>query len=325
MFLTNEKYRQIINPSASFDIAVLADNLNRAVNNFILPYLGQAQLESLKTKYDGNTLNPTETKLLEIVQRLQAHAARYYNVDFEQVTENNHAMTIINSGTELSPKLWQVNNIKENIYQHIYEIVEQLLHFLETNKASFPLWTASEQYTWLKNTLLQSATEFDKIIHINKSRLLFNKLKNLIYQSEISMITEITGIALYQQILLQTNSNSLTADNKTVTDLCKFATAFTVFADALETLPIVVGANGVYKLSQTQEQSSGNIRNPSDLHTIGIAITNYKTKAADYKDKLAKYLFANADTYPLYKSSTAYTSLKNQITVNCKTDKVVSF
>lgn len=325
MFLNETQFRKKINTAASIKLSIMEDKLEQAIELFILPYLGQYQLLSLKNSYDTSVFTVLETELLDVVQRIQAYGAYYLYLDFSQLTQSNSGLKNVNArDKEEGAKLWQMTGIKENLYQTIHNSIEKLLSFLEENHTSFPLWTSSEAYSVLTENILQNATQFNKIINIESSRLLFAKLKNLINEIETMAITEITGTELYTEIVTQSRRHTLTNNNKLLVPMIKNATAFTAFADALETLPIVISGNGAYKLSQNAIQAQTE-RTAADLQTIGIALNNYRTKGKNYMQKLSDYLAKNADSYPLYKASAAYTSSENQITLNNINDKVVSF
>jgi hypothetical protein len=325
MFLNEDQFRKRISTAASIKLDIMQDKLPLAIDDFLLPYLGKAQLLNLKNSYDTNVFTALETELLDVVQRIQAYGAYYLYLDFSQLTQSNSGLKNVNvTNKEEGAKLWQMTGIKENLYQTIHNSIEKLLSFLEENHTSFPLWTSSEAYSVLTENILQNATQFNKIINIESSRLLFAKLKNLINEIETMAITEITGLELYTEIVTQSRSHTLTNNNKLLVPMIKNATAFTAFADALETLPIVISGNGAYKLSQNAIQAQTE-RTAADLQSIGIALNNYRTKGKNYMQKLSDYLCKNADTYPLYKASAAYTSSENQIQLNDSVSKVVSF
>ena len=118
MFLNETQFRKKINTAASIKLSIMEDKLEQAIELFILPYLGQYQLLSLKNSYDNNVFTALETELLDVVQRIQANAAYYLFIDLNQVVISNSGIHRNVAGDKQETAYrYQIEAIKANLYE----------------------------------------------------------------------------------------------------------------------------------------------------------------------------------------------------------------
>ena len=124
---------------------------------------------------------------------------------------------------------------------------------------------------------------------------------------QVENIEPILGKDLYNEIVTQNNSNTLSANNQTLLNsYIKPALAFFVARDILLHLAIRVTNKGVMINNGTESS-------PASREDRALLIERYKEQAESMSGKIFKYLEDNQTLYPLYFSVRKNTSFKGGI------------
>lgn len=169
-----------------------------------------------------------------------------------------------------------------------WDSIETLLRFLEANKTDYPEWVSSTAYTLAIRNLVNSAEEFDRIININKSRLYFSRVRNLLDDADNLHIKKAISAELFAVIISQLKSGTITDAINTILPDLKRAEVFYAAIDSLD------------------RSKYDGVGVQVNLQFMQRDIDNYKLKAEQYLGMVREVLDLNPDNYPEYRDSDQY-------------------
>ncbi len=216
----------------------------------------------------------------------------------------------------------QEENLRNTFKLQGYNRLDICLDFLEKNKTDYPTWTDSEAYTLMKRNFINSTEEFSTIYNINKSRLMFLKLRNHQTIAEDFDVLPLIGRPFFDELKEQVVDDNLTPENEKFLQILKKAVAFnTIKRGGVELLAEL----NEYGLFQTQLQdNAANFKTKTaaeeDLYNRIIGRAN--AYAVTYLKSCESFLKENIDNYPTYANSSAYNDGKSAFDIE-GTDKVV--
>ncbi|MEG1585990.1 MAG: DUF6712 family protein [Bacteroidales bacterium] len=183
---TNEELMAFI-PGHLDDIEVVRSFIETGEQSFIMPVLGHQLYKDLVDEYanfdDGKCNTDSDWKELLIrVQRALANYAYYKAIPKLNVTfvSGGGAAVMVSDRAQIASKD-RVNDVKTSVYDDAHEGIDLLIELLEADAASESpkfkdMWMESRWCTLNANTLIRTATEFDRFVHIGASRVRFNAL-----------------------------------------------------------------------------------------------------------------------------------------------------
>jgi len=263
-------------------------------------------------------------KAISLVKKSLAFTMYFKGYDMLNVVFSNQGVHRIETEDGGKKALFQrqEENLKDNFKIHGYNKLDKFLTYLEENKASFPTWTASSEYTLAKRNFINSTDEFNSYFNINSSRLVFLKLRNFQKIAEDFTILPLIGRAFFDELKTQIASDTLTAWNTAFLNFLKPAVAHATIYHGNVNLINTLTDFGIVKFEnetnarnfKTRKQTSDN-----DLHTL---IANAKNTSNNYINICAAYLKENINEFPTYSASSAYDADANLYDRPEGTDKI---
>jgi len=260
---------------------------------YIVKYLGQDQFDELQVYYDLElTNNPALNALLEHTQRaltkfLLKHASAFIDIEISE-----GGFTVNDTQTASPASQARVEKLMKVTYMQGWGSLEIMLKYLETNVSDFPLWAASNAYTLTKSTLIQSAGEFDKFYTISESRLWFFNAKSIIKDVDQSEVISRISQALYDTLLAEINSGSVSTANQAILPNIQRAIAHYTYA-----------RNSVINKGEKLYSKSKPVESQDNLVVDADKIMRMATF---YMNNTMNTITNNIDDYPDYKNSDLY-------------------
>lgn len=193
--------------------------LEAAEQRILAPILGTPLYHFLQQEYEAKdkASNEHSKDLLERAQAVIILFGIYGALPALNVTINKSgSLTVtINSNTVAASKD-RTDKLIESTYTHANDAVEQLLLYLEKNSSYFvdsetneELWKQSERYWQKTGCLIFTATEFNDIVFIDNSRILFNRIYPSIRLMERVKLRPAFGAELIRAIITRKMNNQL--------------------------------------------------------------------------------------------------------------------
>lgn len=284
---------------------------------FLIPEIGQVAYDDLHTKYSNNTLDANHTKLLKLCQRAVAYYATLLFIPVGQLQLSDSGIRIQVDEHFKQAFDWQVDNLEESCRNAGDNCIEQLLAFLETNKATFTVWAGSPAYTQFKEWFVNSADLLNSLVSVQIPRRIFRRVLPEIRKVQENHVYTTVCKELYDELKTQWTGNTLSNANKELMKFIQPAIAHIAIAKSVSALSVrltdlgvSVGTNSIMK--QT-------IRSAADDSARAHFLRDKMDDGLDYIKQLQQYLYDHADDYPLFKNSSCYveervTSINNDET-----------
>lgn len=196
-------FRKYCSVNTGFELSLVENDFTNAFYRFVLPYLSQAQYDASKT--NANALH------VELMRHVKSAIANLGMMLYFPVLKVNITTAGIQSGVPREKQLNQAD--KDDLFRHLqdtgFQAIEQMLLFLETNKATFTPWAPVS--TELNKVFLRNATEFNNFLNINSSRRFFLTMSWSIDNIEQNIIEPLLPDNLYSNLHTALAANTLSA------------------------------------------------------------------------------------------------------------------
>jgi hypothetical protein len=289
----------------------LAPSLATIEDSVIADIIGTAQLADLQAAYAASIADPGPVPLSDRNMKLWTAINKVLVplaiIDFinNTMASTSAAGTGESSASGMaSARMWVTVQKKENLQRTAQRAIDNLYVFLETNKADYELWTASDQYTEFKELLVQTTKQFNDIVEIGGSRKLFLRLRASISEVEKMFIIPLIGQPFYDALITALKG---TPDANQIAAVKALREAIIRLSMSRTPLPLMFDEHGVYYISSDATNTGEAIsRNPSRNAVNEQTMDAYKLQlmltGQGFLAQAKKYLNATAsDTiFPEY-------------------------
>lgn len=217
--------------------------LEAAEKRILIPILGTPLYQFLEEEYRADTpTNEHSEELLKHAQAVIILFGIYGALPALNVTINKSGgLTVtVNSNTVAASKD-RTEKLIEATYSHANDAVEQLLLYLEKNSQYFldsegkeELWRQSERYWQKTGCLIFTATEFNDIVYIENSRIMFNRIYPSIRLMERIKLRPAFGAELIRTIITRKMNNELKGHDKELLEHMQTALALLTVSQSEE-------------------------------------------------------------------------------------------
>lgn len=197
--------------------------LNAAERTHLLPVLGLPLYRFLLSEYekDEKYTNEHTPELLERSQAVVILFGIYGALPALNVTINTSGGLTVGSSSNMTPASKdRSDKLIESTFTHANDAVEQLLLYLEDNSTYFTdkegneLWKQSESYWRKTGCLIFTAREFNEIVNIDNSRILFNRIYPAMRLMERTKLRPAFGMKTIVQLINRKMDKKLTDTDK---------------------------------------------------------------------------------------------------------------
>lgn len=305
-----------VNKSATYDL--LKPHILNASRKFLKPLLGKDQFDQLIAAHDALTETPEELDLLEYAQRLSAYymqvlalptmLVHFSDIGIQEQTSHD--------GSNNGPRLWVYNELMASALKAAGEAAEDLLQFLEENAVDYPLWTASDAYSFSHELFINSATEMGRYIETRGNYALWLSVRKYITNfSEPDWILPAVCQAQFDELKTQISANTVSANNAALIAKIKPVVAFSSFYEASKFINIIATPEGL-RMANTGVPSTGRTDTKADLEQMEQFRRTCKEKADSKYTQLKQFIIDNISDYPLIEASDCYTVTKCTTPIN---------
>ncbi|UZR93138.1 DUF6712 family protein [Chondrinema litorale] len=164
-----------------------------------------AELDAIETP-EGK-----EVKLLELLRQSVADYAYSLWARMHAVQNSNSGIAVVRTDRTAPVSDAKLEGIIADKLKSSHQFMELALKYLEKNADDFEAWKNSSAYTIRKELFISSVDEFDRFCYIERSRIIFMKLRHLILQGEDELIKPELGDDLYNVIKAEYQADNLKA------------------------------------------------------------------------------------------------------------------
>lgn len=287
----------------------------------VLPYVFDAETKYLK-KYLGSTLYPALVAyvkngasgdddydaLLPYAEMASSRFTLFVASPFLDINLGDTGFTTSSNQNFVPASANRVSKFDNNLLALAYENIEQMLIFLEENQDNYPLWVNSDAYTYATSNFIRTAIEFDGLVPITVSRLLFYHLKPIMDYIEKFNVETIISSDLASEIRQQIVDDNVSDANQKLLDNIRPAIAYLAISD------VGIAKAGAKETSFTLALG--------DAERLAFA-----KKGQYHIMEIQKMLDENPDDYPLFTASDLYNEDKtsNDMYEIQEDDKVLGF
>lgn len=281
---------QFVPVSSGLSDEQIKPSLTSTFDMFVLPLLGQSLAEEIVCIQDNEQPSEEQNKVLQICRRAVANLAFWYNFTELNIRITDQGFQRQEGDTFKSLYKYQEDDLKDRFKNKGFNAIDDLLSFLESHQDLFPDYRKSPAYTDKKTSLVRSAGEVDGIYFINRSQLVFLRLKPLIKNNVITRLPSVIGKQLHAKVM-QSLSGEVPQDfdfEKLRLKILPFIVLCAV-SDLIESTGSLTD-RGLYYTSVLA--SSGNTfeTRPLELEQRNLLLNQIRQTALAYRQQLVAYL-----------------------------------
>ena len=195
--------------TSSLSFESVEASLNNAWQLFIIPLLGDELSADIDSYYDNPSATPEQQHLLQLCQRAIANLAFWY--DFTELNMRISDQGFQRQESEGSFKQaykYQEDNLRNNFRNKGFNTLDTIIDYLLQHTADFPHFEQSPIFDEQKKSLVRNAAEVNEVYFINKSHLVFLRLKPMFNNVEHNRLRPLIGDKMYSKLLACMQQNA---------------------------------------------------------------------------------------------------------------------
>lgn len=311
LFKTTAEIQLFIPVVGTTDFATMLPFINQAERDFIIPYVSQTEYDALSAAYNAAVpaLTPVQTQLLARIQAALSQYFFYLWIPTAQLSIGDNGIRIATTDSLKTAFQWQIDALQVSVLKAAGSAMEDLLSYMEANKASYALWVASASYTVFKECFITTTAKFTELFSpIGNSRLNFLMLRSSMKKAQEFGIQSLIGSAYYTELQTQHKANTLTPANLLVVDLIQKALAPLTMVRAISEFSISIDERGILNFNNTGSSQVLNQKQPAKDSMIFKLENRAIDDAKAYMQMIKDFLQANIVNYATYAASDSYNS-----------------
>lgn len=327
LFKTIEEFLEYVPVNNSLKLKTITPDIKRVERKFLKPYLGTAQYEALNTAYNSVSpvITPHQEALLKYAQEAVALFTISQALPILQIQVSDAGLKSHTSDTEKDTAQWKVDALSEEYcLKQGWETLDEMMKFLQTNAANYPLWTAdTTASTIAKQFIINTSTEFNKYYWINDSPLTYKALEPSMRNALLFDFNSSPGADMMTRIMAEILSGTISAHVEALMKWLKPMFAHAVIARGIKELYITVRPDGVFLNNYKTTDSQNNRERLAVTQAQAQYAAEAYTQVCSYGNAMLEFLQANATSsvYPEFFNSTLYVPAEEEDTLsflNCE-------
>lgn len=149
--------------------------------------ISDAMWDKMLLHYNSGDYGKTDTeeqirlnKLVDLTRIPFANFAIFHHFIWLTINVKDNSVTVVKSDSETTAYKYQTDEAKQKLLQTAWLGINNLIDFLDTEKANFSDWTDSDQYKELQEIIFDDHKDFNKNYGIDKSALFYIKVRSII-------------------------------------------------------------------------------------------------------------------------------------------------
>ena len=285
--------------NVSLDLEDLGPNILVAAENHLIPKLGDDLWNNLVDTFAAPNAN--NLALLPFVQRPLAMLSMYEYMNVGGFQVSGRGFHRVETDDLKTTFKYQENNYRDYMLHNGYEAIERLLKTLEANSANYPLWTAAPESKRNREGFINYTAELRLLLSQRINRYVFEILRPILLEVETFAIVPTIGEDFYSELKTAIDSKNVSEDQQTVIYLIQRAIAHFAKEEAIRRHLVRMKGDAI--VVQEKLEPQGLVREGApDGGKLRIALRHHNEFANRHISNLKRFLDANWDTYPIYKT-----------------------
>lgn len=316
-----EEIQKLLPIGAGNDYNRVKPHLTNSETAYIKPLLGTEMYDELCEFYESYPYDsPTDVQviveqLLLKIQHSIVHLAYYIGFDFLNASVSDMGFSRVESTTTKSLFKYQEDHLRDYFKSSGFNMLDEALLYMEENIGSFTEWSASSTYTVFKSAFIPTASAFNAIYFINKSRLTFLRLQTHIKFVEETVIKPLLGVTTYDEIKTDMTESSIPAKTVAVLPYIRTPLAYLAVALLMEESGADLSDKGLYFESTIANSPDNRNIAPATSERIAMLAARARTQGNSYLEMLKTYMADNIADW------TSFTDVSGYILNRDNTDK----
>ncbi|MES2590904.1 MAG: DUF6712 family protein [Bacteroidota bacterium] len=293
------------------DFDSLLPFINEAERDYIIPKISQTQYNDLSVAYNVATpsLTGPQTQLLARCRAALSQYFFYLWIPTGQLSIGDNGIRIAVTDTLKTAFPWQIDNLERSVMKSAGRAMDHLLEYMEANKSSYALWTASSSYTEFKECFITTTKRFTALYGpLGNSHLNFLAIRSAMLKAQDFDIAPEIGEAFYNELMVQHIAGTVSPQNAFVIERIQKALAPLTMKRAITEMSVTIDERGILNFDNTTGGQTVNSKMPAKDPMILKLETACEVDGRAYIQKLKDFLKANISTYTTYANSSAYDS-----------------
>lgn len=294
----------------SLEITSLDSSLLVALQQHLRPWLGSDFTTELLDAWaasiledDPVPLSAEQTALLPYIQRPLAMLAMYEYAKIGSIQFGENGIFRIEGENMKGAYKYQENQYKEAMLHNGYEAIEDMLIFLNTNRADYTTWDVSDEAARSRELFINTAAEFRLAYSKHITRYTFEMLRGIVEDVQLFAIRPLIGEDEYEALKTAiAGTDPLTAPQKALLKVIQKAVAAFTVKEAVQKMWLRIEGNKLVQ-SEHLEPQSYEKDSPPGANVISLQLYQQDVWANRLLSNITRVLEATPDDYPLY---TAY-------------------
>ncbi|MGB1317303.1 MAG: DUF6712 family protein, partial [Flavobacteriales bacterium] len=270
----------------SIPYELLHGSLRIAERKYLKPILDTAEYANQVAAAGSATGN--DLALYNEIKDALANIVVYLAVPKFDTNMTSHGFTVKKTETEAPASQARVQNFRLSCLHDAMIGFDELLTFLETNKATYTDWAGGEGYTELKQGFVNTTAQFNEFVDINDSRYLFMRLREDRTKVERTELKSFLGEALFAEIQAEIVSDTVSADNTALLPFIREAVSCRAITRGIVRLSLQVDEQG-YLIGGIQEAMTMKMKSQAKDEHIDGMVRQYNADADRAFGELREY------------------------------------
>lgn len=304
-----ETIQEIKEHCSIVDLNISVDSLKsylRKAEQYVKECLGTELYNDIVANYPDN-LTADQLELMPYIQMPLVNIGLWKWINGGQLQVSDKGVQIDHSGDTKTAFQWQIDNWKEDLDSAGFDGLDELLQYLEDNKATFTTWVADTNAFTINKTFFNADSKsFSKVVNIGDSRRTFKALYPYMEMAHDMEIKPTLGDAFYDELKSALLAGTLTSDQLKLVPMLKKIEAYFAMSKAYGPLRFVANSTGIRvheTLSSIENAATKKAATAIDTQRNAASMEEY---GKFYLKTLVKYLNDNASTYATWYASDKY-------------------
>jgi hypothetical protein len=290
-------FKKYVEATLSLNFEDVLPSIDYIESHVIKNLISDAQYTALNAAFSAaaseTSLSANDLNLLKAVRLALANYAIAMAIPRLQIQVSSSGTHIMSDDRKKTAFPWQIKQAVDSYLDAGDGGADDLLDFLETNKATYTIWAASSSYTIFKDCFVNTTAIFNSIRPINNSRRIFLLLKPTMKLVQDKQLLGTIGKDYYDELLAEVFAGTISPDNVYPLSLVRNAVTYITCAIALYELAIRIDRDGV-TITASRNTDEPQVKNAVDNKALSPIAKNWMEAGEGYLRTLSDYLNKNA-------------------------------
>lgn len=195
-----EEFQKVVRISSALGFQAVESIIRDSFNLFIAPLIEDEVTKKLIEIYGKDNPTDLEKQCIQLAQRANANLALWYGFNELNTSISSVGMQRIETETTKTLYKYQERELKESYREKGFNALDDLLCFFEINISTFPEFSGTRAYCERRTAIVPGATVVSQYLPINRSRIVFLRMKHDIQFVEDVNLPGLIGSGIIAEI-----------------------------------------------------------------------------------------------------------------------------